>query len=888
MKFLYIKLIFFTVICLNVNAKYQDQVEIFYKAGKRHIGRVSMLLPIKQKTNHLLFLNPILMRDSNSASEGNLGLGYRFMFRNNQIIGSYLYYDIRKTTNNNLINQATFGIEYLRESVEFRANGYLPIIKDKFTLSTTKKNNQLTHDSSNIYLESSTTTVIERAFRGLDSEIGFTSRNLKLNLFLGGYLFKAENVTIVGPQIRLEYKPLSWLTISTEVKQDKVRGLDYYGGISIRTPMLKFNKNISPYSIHSKMTQIPVRDVDIVDQTKEDRVITKKTTFSIAHSKTDLGRFLAEGKTHIIIAKDINFGGDNVNFDKFTGMIFGMDVSMDDRGISRIAFKPKKLYNYNIPARKATAPRVSISINEENRVSIDSPTGFFNLIKKSEIGYLILDEWSAVSDNSAGLGGHIIDSSIHHIENRSDLSKVKQGGVAVLGSGETVFSDIVNKGKIAGTNIGGTVSIITDKVLVYNCSNYGKFTKGTKKSGGNVYAGYYKVKIINALNAVDIDGENNGGIIHRTGEQPHLGAEGVRVENCKSIGNIFGNDNAGVIYRPLHETVVDGNKYVGKIYGLRNAGVVGKASGSKVTNNLASGGVYGVTNAPVFYKGEYGAEIKQNISSSILFGSRGAGLGIIADCEVVNNKFTGYIIGYSNSSTVIKAEANSVITDNVINTTSFGRKNKQTSIITPSAGATIRDNTFTNTKVDAIKTPYRKFSLERKLEISANGNILSQDVDAIVNSRGIAGGGGGLDGVIRGSINADSIGDLNIYNDTGGLEDGNFAITRAINTNSKYVIWGLGPNYDNSTPDTIKQSKLALEAFYGDCLRFAARNGMTSIAFPSIGTGAGGYPLQLAADTAVNVSNDIQTKYGYDIDIKFALITAASRPLYQTAISNLP
>ena len=242
MKSLYGKIILLAVICFNVSAKYQDQVEIFYKAGKRHIGRVSMLLPIKQKTNHLLFLNPILMRDSNSASEGNLGLGYRFMFRNNQIIGSYLYYDIRKTTHSNLINQATMGIEYLRESFEFRANGYLPILKDKFVISTIKKNNQITHDASNIYLESSITSVVERAFRGFDSEIGFTSRELKLNLFLGGYLFKSDNTTIVGPQIRLEYKPLTWLTISTEVKKDKVRGWDYYGGVSIRTAMSKYNK----------------------------------------------------------------------------------------------------------------------------------------------------------------------------------------------------------------------------------------------------------------------------------------------------------------------------------------------------------------------------------------------------------------------------------------------------------------------------------------------------------------------------------------------------------------------------------------------------------------------------------------------------------------------
>ncbi len=99
--------------CIAVHA-YSPVIELEYKYGnKRGLGRTGVLIPILQSDTKLFYTSAFFMRDSKKASEGNFGLGYRHKFAANWIAGGYGFWDIRRTKYENMIHQATFGVELL-------------------------------------------------------------------------------------------------------------------------------------------------------------------------------------------------------------------------------------------------------------------------------------------------------------------------------------------------------------------------------------------------------------------------------------------------------------------------------------------------------------------------------------------------------------------------------------------------------------------------------------------------------------------------------------------------------------------------------------------------------------------------------------------------------
>ena len=78
------------------------------------------------------------------------------------------------------------------------------------------------------------------------------------------------------------------------------------------------------------------------------------------------------------------------------------------------------------------------------------------------------------------------------------------------------------------------------------------------------------------------------------------------------------------------------------------------------------------------------------------------------------------------------------------------------------------------------------------------------------------------------------------------IRPGEAVITGGHNLPNKYVIHCLGPIYGIDKPeDTF------LANCYRNALKIAGENGIDSIAFPAISTGAFGYPLQPAAEIAL-------------------------------------
>lgn len=139
-----------------------------------------------------------------------------------------------------------------------------------------------------------------------------------------------------------------------------------------------------------------------------------------------------------------------------------------------------------------------------------------------------------------------------------------------------------------------------------------------------------------------------------------------------------------------------------------------------------------------------------------------------------------------------------------------------------------------------------KIFLEGRVVVTV-ADITMQNVAAIVNAaNSTLLGGGGVDGAIHragGPRILEECRDLRRTRYPDGLPTGAAAITTAGNLPAKHVIHTVGPIYgqhEGNEPEL-------LAACYKNSLMLAVSHGLSSIAFPSISTGAFGYPKSEAA-----------------------------------------
>lgn len=128
------------------------------------------------------------------------------------------------------------------------------------------------------------------------------------------------------------------------------------------------------------------------------------------------------------------------------------------------------------------------------------------------------------------------------------------------------------------------------------------------------------------------------------------------------------------------------------------------------------------------------------------------------------------------------------------------------------------------------------------------GDITLEKVDAIVNAANFTlYGGGGVDGAIHEAGGPAILEECRKIRATAypdGLPTGEAVITTAGNLPAKYVIHTVGPVYSGNRDG--RDAEL-LAAAYRNSLALADSHGLTTIAFPSISTGAFGYPAREAA-----------------------------------------
>ena len=165
------------------------------------------------------------------------------------------------------------------------------------------------------------------------------------------------------------------------------------------------------------------------------------------------------------------------------------------------------------------------------------------------------------------------------------------------------------------------------------------------------------------------------------------------------------------------------------------------------------------------------------------------------------------------------------------------------------------------------------------------GDITEQSADAIVNAANSSlMGGGGVDGAIHRAGGPAILDECKkIRAEKGRLPPGQAVITTGGTLPARYVIHTVGPIWHGGTN---KEAEILASA-YKESLALAVKQGLTSVCFPSISTGAYGYPLDEAAQVALKTVTDFLRQGTSLKQVTFVLFDQRTYLAYCQALKEL-
>ncbi|MEI6166798.1 MAG: inverse autotransporter beta domain-containing protein [bacterium] len=309
-----------------------------------------MLVPVYQRPTELLFINPRGTWNDEQSREFSIGLGGRHLFPDrNIIVGANLYYDRRESSLDNTFNQAGFGLEWLSQWVDARANFYFPEQGEKSADDYVVTPGTLQEHAEYWYAPSAQGHVIsqygyemtdsytintlqhyrttEQARDGFDAELGsllplpVLRHYADIKAFVGFYQYSAAYGSgVSGLKARVEIRPLPALYLDAGWVEDAVEsGAQGSVGVRAAVPfdLARLSRGRNPFAgalagfrpggLHSpfasRLTEMVMRDLHIRTEVSAptevvgDRRIIEKTL--VSHERKDMTDILASDVTFV-------------------------------------------------------------------------------------------------------------------------------------------------------------------------------------------------------------------------------------------------------------------------------------------------------------------------------------------------------------------------------------------------------------------------------------------------------------------------------------------------------------------------------------------------------------------------------------------------------------
>lgn len=379
----------------GIQGKYQPYLQF---GGTRFIRikdslaslNVDLFIPVwQQNLTDLVFVDFRFKDFTGTPYEGNIHLGYRHLFAdNNMLWGAYVGFDRRKTEAHNYFNQLMLGGEYWYKRFFIGGNFYNPV-------GSRVKNTNLGSLKDVDYIENGIYHEIiglkdqnrEKALSGIDGEVGYEVMDGLVG-YLGGYYFKgSEADTVCGPRVRVTYE---WglgdgqrilgvfdnFNLEAGVQRDKPRGTVWYLSASGKIGWL-FDKKTELQGVSLHMVDQVHRDIDVVATKATPQKAQEKLGRSIIVD--DAGKFADAINDESVTVIDVRFS--NARGMREDEVIAATQKTSRGKPLVVIVdgyINKKILYGVGPNARKLD--RISPNKIVEGEIGVDSMPKFVELL----------------------------------------------------------------------------------------------------------------------------------------------------------------------------------------------------------------------------------------------------------------------------------------------------------------------------------------------------------------------------------------------------------------------------------------------------------------------------------------------------------------------------